>query len=88
MNKKKILMVVGVIAVFGIGYYVYTKNKAKSQSTASTTGITSEERKYMARIKGDETWLTAVTKDASDKGISLDKALLNHARWTIANKNK
>jgi hypothetical protein len=43
MEKKTIIYIVGGIAVLGIGYYLYTKNKNKSataQSGATEGGVT------------------------------------------------
>jgi hypothetical protein len=43
MEKKTIIYIVGGIAVLGIGYYLYTKNKNKSataQSGATESGAT------------------------------------------------
>ena len=36
MNKKTILIVVGVLAVGGIGYYLYSRSKKKNGSDGST----------------------------------------------------
>jgi hypothetical protein len=55
MNKK-VIVIVGIIAVVGIGYYMYNKSKAStetgdlgtgdgSQTTKSTTGKPLETRK-------------------------------------------
>ncbi len=36
MDKKKIFLILGGVAVIGIGYYLYNKNKKSTQSAGST----------------------------------------------------
>jgi hypothetical protein len=67
MNKK-VIVIVGIIAVAGIGYYMYNKSKASSetgdlgtgatgtgdgsQTTKSTTGTPLETRKDKRKVCG------------------------------------
>jgi len=74
----------------GWGFIETTYNMFKGiapnqKHTAEFTARLDELVKY---IKTDKNWLSAITKDAHEKGISVDSAIVVNAIWTIEHDKK
>jgi predicted negative regulator of RcsB-dependent stress response len=101
MDKKKIIIIAGLILIVGVGgyfgYKAYKKNKDKKDSSSegnsssgggSSTSTQSPEVKAMINtIKADANWYANVKAKAANNKVSLEKQLIDDAKYQLANPN-
>jgi predicted negative regulator of RcsB-dependent stress response len=99
MDKKKIIIIASLILIVGVGgyfgYKAYKKSQDKKKGSGdsgsgggSSTSTQSPEVKAMINtIKADANWYAMVKQKAIDNNVSLEKQLVDDAKWQLAHPN-